>query len=125
MCTEYALDVRTHVSRETQNSRTPLASPPTIRGERCEMVSDRDTPRPSPGTSAESGVTKERQAPQVVWRVRVSMTYAYATSPGDVDRPHRRWGAGAGTAHGGRRRNDDVADRCHGLQYQIDLRDQV
>lgn len=38
--------------------------------------------------SAESGVPKARQAPQVVWRVRVSMTYAYATSPGDVDRPH-------------------------------------
>ena len=34
---------------------------------------------------AESGAPQARQAPEVVWRVRDSMIYAYATSPSDVE----------------------------------------
>ena len=40
------------------------------------------------------------------------MTYAYAASPGDVDRPPTEMEGRAIIAHGGRRTVDDAADGC-------------
>ena len=47
------------------------------------------------------------------------MTYAYATSPGDVDRPPTEIGGRAIIAHGGRRTADDAADGCHEPQSRL------
>ena len=41
------------------------------------------------------------------------MTYAYATSPGDVDRPPTEIEGRAIIAHGGRRTADEAADGYH------------
>ncbi len=47
------------------------------------------------------------------------MTYAYATSPGDVDRPPTEIEGRAIIAHGGRRTADETADGCHAPQSRL------
>ena len=47
------------------------------------------------------------------------MTYAYATSPGDVERPPTEIGGRAIIAHGGRRTADDAADGCSEPQSRL------